>query len=253
MDKNKQLTDVSNKLKELLQKKVDALPKSFNETRFLQNALTVLSDTEDIEKYNTQSIARTMLQGAFLGLDFFMKECYAIPYGLNLQFQTDYKGEIKLAKKYSINPVKDIYAKVVREGDLFEASIEDGRQVVNFKPINFNDGVILGAFAVCLFEDGSMIYDEMSLKEIEKTRSNFSKAPDSKAWRMTPEEMYKKTVIRRLCKLIHLEFESAEQRRAFEEGSDVDHKKFKWETIEVETQDPFSKKPEEVADEAKLK
>lgn len=32
-------------------------------------------------------------------------------------------------------------------------------------------------------------------------------------------EMYKKTVLRRLCKLIELDFDTIEQYRAFEEGS----------------------------------
>ena len=84
------------------------------------------------------------------------------------EFQTDYKGEIKLAKKYSINPVKDIYAKLVREGDDFEEYIKDGHQTINFKPKSFNNGEIIGAFAVCLFQDGGMIYEAMSKEEIEE-------------------------------------------------------------------------------------
>ena len=93
---------VHDNLQKLLQQKAKALPKNFNETRFLQNVMVVLQDTKDIEKMNPTSVARTMLKGAFLGLDFFNKECYAIPYSGQLNFQTDYKGEIKLAKKYSL-------------------------------------------------------------------------------------------------------------------------------------------------------
>jgi recombination protein RecT len=164
--------------------------------------MTVLQDTKDIEKCQPISVARTMLKGAFLGLDFFNRECYAIPYGGSLQFQTDYKGEIKLAKKYSFNPIKDIYAKVVHEGDDFQESIKDGQQTIDFKPIPFNNGEIIGAFAVCLFQDGSMLYETMTKQEIEGIRNNFSKAKNSPAWVKTPGEMYKKTVLRRLCKLI---------------------------------------------------
>src|SRR5690606_25917163 len=163
-------------LERFLQTKAAALPKDFNQTRFLQNCMTVLQETKDIEKMHPVSIARTMLKGAFLGLDFFNRECYAIPYGNQLQFQTDYKGEIKLAKKYSINKIKDIYAKVVREGDKFEEKVVDGKQYVNFEPIPFNDGEIIGSFAVVLFEDGSMMYETMSKAEIEAIRDNFSKA-----------------------------------------------------------------------------
>ena len=210
-------------LERFLQTKAAALPKDFNQTRFLQNCMTVLQETKDIEKMHPVSIARTMLKGAFLGLDFFNRECYAIPYGNQLQFQTDYKGEIKLAKKYSINKIKDIYAKNVREGDKFEEKVVDGRQYVNFEPIPFNDGEIIGSFAVVLFEDGSMMYETMSKAEIEAIRDNFSKAKNSLAWTKTPGEMYKKTVLRRLCKLIEKDFDSAEQRKVYhEEVAEVD-------------------------------
>lgn len=205
----------------LINNKKDALPKDFNETRFIQNCMTVLMDTKSIENCLPDSVARTMLKGAFLGLDFFNKECYAIPYGNSLNFQTDYKGEIKLAKKYSINPIKEIYAKIVREGDLFEESIENGHQTINFKPKAFNNGEILGAFAVALFKDGSMMYETMSKEEIEQVRRNYSKMPNSTAWKNSTGEMYKKTVLRRLCKLIELDFDSIEQAKAFEEGAGV--------------------------------
>ncbi|MBZ1328726.1 hypothetical protein FDG42_02975 [Clostridium botulinum] len=46
--------------------------------------MTVLKDTKNIEKCNEVSVVRTMLKGAFLGLEFFNKECYAIPVYLNL-------------------------------------------------------------------------------------------------------------------------------------------------------------------------
>ena len=219
-------------LEKFLQTKAAALPKDFNQTRFLQNCMTVLQETKDIEKMHPVSIARTMLKGAFLGLDFFNRECYAIPYGNQLQFQTDYKGEIKLAKKYSINKIKDIYAKNVREGDKFEEKVVDGRQYVNFEPIPFNDGEIIGSFAVVLFEDGSMMYETMSKAEIEAIRDNFSKAKNSLAWTKTPGEMYKKTVLRRLCKLIEKDFDSAEQRKVYhEEVAEVDFDQEK--TVEV--------------------
>ena len=160
----------------MLTKDAGALPAGFNPLRFKQNAMTVLSDTNGLEKLqgNEYSLARTIMKGAYLGLDFFNKECYCIIYGNKAEFQTDYKGEIKLAKKYSINPVKDIYAKLVREGDDFEEYIKDGHQTINFKPKSFNNGEIIGAFAVCLFQDGGMIYEAMSKEEIEEVRKNYS-------------------------------------------------------------------------------
>lgn len=223
-DKN-YLVAIHDGLNNSLDKQVAALPKDFNKQRFLQNCMTVLQDGQtDFSKCEPSTVVRTLLKGAFLGLDFFNGECYAIAYGGNVQFQTDYKGEIKLCKRYSSNPIKDIYAKVVREGDEFLEEIVNGNQSVSFKPKAFNNGEIIGAFAVCLYKDGGMIYDTMSKDEIEHTRKTFSKQADGKAWKNSYGEMCKKTVLRRLCKLIDLNFDTAEAMQAFEDGSDFDVK-----------------------------
>ncbi|MNH86351.1 recombination and repair protein RecT [compost metagenome] len=219
------LVTIHSNLEKLLDTKREAMPTNFNKTRFLQNCMTVLQDTKGIEQCDATSVARTMLKGAFLGLDFFNKECYAIVYGGSVQFQTDYKGEKKLAKKYSVRPVMDIYAKLVREGDDFREEVKDGQQTIQFVPKPFNDGQILGAFAVALFTDGGMVYEVMTTAEIEKTRKDYSKQANGQAWTKSPGEMYKKTVLRRLCKNIELDFDTIEQAQAFEESSDFDMNK----------------------------
>ena len=199
-----------------------ALPKDFNKTRFVQNSLAVLNEKPELAKINKNQLMLGLLKGAYLGLDFHNKECYLIAYGNSVQFQTDYKGEIKFTKRYSIRPIKDIYAKVVRDGDEFEEKIIDGQASVNFKPKAFNNGAILGAFAVCLFEDGGMIYETMSKDDIENVRTSYSKSANSKAWKNSFDEMAKKTVLRRLCKHIDCDFESIEARNAWEDGSDTE-------------------------------
>ncbi|MFD1179658.1 recombinase RecT [Paenibacillus puldeungensis] len=220
-----QLTVIHKNLNNLLDSKRDAMPTNFNKTRFLQNCMTVLQDTKGIEQCDATSVARTMLKGAFLDLDFFNKECYAIVYGGTVQFQTDYKGEKKLAKRYSVRPVKDIYAKLVREGDDFREEVKDGEQTIQFVPMPFNNSEILGAFAVVLYNDGGIAYEVMSTEEIEATRKNYSKQANGQAWTKSKGEMYKKTVLRRLCKNIELNFDTIEQARTFEDSSDFDMNK----------------------------
>ncbi|MFV0518450.1 MAG: recombinase RecT [Aminipila sp.] len=226
------LQNTANNLNALIVAKASAMPEGFNQTRFLQNCMTVLQDTKNIEECQPLSIARTMLKGAFLGLDFFQKECYAIPYGVKtakgwakeLQFQTDYKGETKMAKKYSIRPIKDIYAKVVRKGDGFKEEIYKGSQYITFTPLAFNNEEIIGAFAVVLYKDGGMEYETMSKEEIEAVKTNYAKTDKdgkySKAWEVSAGEMYKKTVLRRLTKKIEKDFGSIETAKAYEESSE---------------------------------
>ena len=199
----------------------DALPKDFNKARFVQNALALVNENPNIAKYGQQKIMAGLLKGAYLGLDFYSKECYLVPYGNDLNYQTDYRGAKKLAKKYSIRPIKDIYAKLVHEGDLFEEKIIGGEQSIDFKPKPFNDGKIIGAFAVVLYTDGGMAYDTMSLADLENTRKA-SKASNSPAWKNFTGEMYKKTVLHRLCKHIELDFENPTQQNMFLSGMEIE-------------------------------
>lgn len=199
-----------------------ALPKDFNRERFVQNCLSVMNEHPELAKINKAELVQGLTKAAYLGLDFMQKECYLIPYGNSVQFQTDYKGECKYVKRYSIRPIKDIYAKVVREGDSFEEKIIDGKASIDFKPLPFNDGDIVGAFAVVLYCDGGMEYESMSTKDINNVRTSYSKASNSKAWKNSWDEMGKKTVLRRLCKHIECDFESVEAHNAWEEGGDLD-------------------------------
>ena len=228
MTKTQYLEAIRNKLIESLTERAKALPPGFNKDRFTMNCLSVIQDmladkdsSKKLSECSVDSIVIGFMKGALLDLDFFNGECYIIPYGGTANFQTNYRGEIKLCKKYSKNKIRDIYAKNVRKGDFFEEVIDGGRQSVTWKPIPFNDDEIIGTFAVVLYEDGSMIYDTMSKAMIEKTRQDYSKMPNSPAWKKSPGEMYKKTVLRRLTKLVDFDFANADQIRAFDEGGDA--------------------------------
>jgi recombination protein RecT len=248
--KKELITQVGERLETMLAEQVKAFPKEFNQTRFLQNCLAVLADTKDIEKCRPMSVVRSLIKGAYLNLDFFRKECYVIPYNNNIgtkekpewvkdaQFQTDYKGERKLCLTYG-KGIKDIYAKLVQEGDFFEIGVDSGVQYVNFKPLVFNDAATKGAFAVILMENGSTRYETMSVKELEDVRKNYSKIPDSPAYQKSLGEMYKKIVMRRACKLVDLHFDNHEQEKAYEEGGDADFSGTKPEAVIPKVEDPF--------------
>ena len=206
----------------------EALPAGFNQQRFILNCITVIQDMmkdnkkkEQLEKINPKTIPVCLAKAAYLGLDFFNGECYAIPYGGNLTFQTDYKGEIKLCKRYSKNKIKDIFAKVVRQGDFFMEEVDGGKQNVQYRPKPFSNEQMIGAFAIVVFVYGLLMYDTMSSEDIENVRNTYSKMKDSQAWKSSTGEMYKKTVLRRLCKLIDLDFDNIEQQKAYEDGGDV--------------------------------
>ena len=92
-------------IKELTTHKA-ALPAGFNQERFALNTVTVISEMLKDKKKKTElckltfeSMAVHLCKAAYLGLDYFNGECYAIPYGGELNFQT-IKAKSKCARDF---------------------------------------------------------------------------------------------------------------------------------------------------------
>jgi recombination protein RecT len=215
-------TDYATRVQEALDlqldAKHDALPSSFNKTRFSENCKAFVRENKDLHKHDVDDLAKVLFKGAVLGLDFLAKECHAITEGGLVKFQTDYKGEMTLVKRHSVRPILDIYAKNVREGDAFREEVSEGKPLVHFAPLSFNNSRIVGTFAVALFQDGGMVYESLPAEEIEQIRQHYGKNPNSDSWDKSQGEMYKRTALRRLCKTIATDFD-ADQRLAYEAGS----------------------------------
>lgn len=192
-----------------------AMPSDLNLMRFKNNAIAYLAGSDNLQKYLREygangyahmQIIKGMVQSAHFGLDFLNNEAYLIPYKEKLDFMPSYKGLIKLCMRYATRPIKTIYAKLVREGDVFEESVVNGEPSINFHPKAFNNGKIVGAFAVCLYKDGGMVCESMSLEELEQCHKS-SKAPGSPAWAKFRGEMFRKVVLRRLSKQIPIDID----------------------------------------------
>lgn len=235
----------SEQLTDKLTEVAEALPKDFNKTRFVQNCVALMNDHPELAKANRAQVIACLLKGAYLGLDYMQKEAYPILYGNTLQFQTSYKGEVKFVKRYSIRPILDVYAKIIRNGDKFTETIVNGQQGFTFEPVPFSNEPIIGAFAVVLYKDGGVEYETMTTEEINKTRNTYSKASNSKAWKDSWSEMARKTVLRRLCKHIECDFETVEAMKAWDEGGDLDKDVIN-RPATGEVSNPFEQMPEVV-------
>lgn len=224
------LTVVEGNLATTLAAKAAALPDGFQAAKFQQNCVAMLKGIkkQDLMNIKPEDVVACLMKGALLDLDFQSGECYAIPYwnkeeGKNdLNFQTDYKGEDKIAKTYSIKPVFNTIKEVVREGDEYQKFVEGGNVYFKFVPKPFNTAPIIGAFAQVQFADGSSIGEEMGKDELEELRKNFSKAPNSPAWTKRTGEMYKKTVLRLVLKNVAKSFKNSAQQIAYSTASDFE-------------------------------
>ena len=235
----------SQQLNDKLVSMENALPNDFNRERFVQNALSVLNDKPELQKINKAQLQLGLLKAAMLNLNYANKEFYLIPYGGSVQFQIDYRGMQKVAKAYSVRPIKDIHADVVREGDIFDYSIVDNKANITFKPKPFSNAEIVGCFCYIEYEDGGVEVTRMSTTEVQDVRNNYSAAKNSKAWQKSFDQMMIKTVIRRALKTVELDFENYDARKTWEEESDMN---FVTKTKSVDVPNPFDQAPEVVAE-----
>lgn len=227
MAENTQIAEKKQTFSELMLERLteneDGLPKGFNKERFVLNAVSLIQEKPELQKFGANQLVAGLMKCAVLDLDVFLKQAYLIPYSNQLQFQIDWRGAKKIAKKYSIRPIKDIQAEIVKDGDVFEKNVTENNTTFTFKPKTMNDGKIIGAFAYCMFEDGGCLVEEMTLAELENTRKH-SKQSNGMAWRDYTKEMYLKTVIHRICKKIEISFENAEQLKLFNDDVAIDTK-----------------------------
>lgn len=120
------------------------------------------------------------------GIDFGNKEAYVIPYRnpktgkFDLTTPISADGLVKLAKLYSVKPIKDFKKFIVRQGDIVD--VEYGEKTSwHYKPVMFNSAPVLGYLTVVEYEDGTTSPMITTLEEIEQRRKA-SKVPNSPAW-----------------------------------------------------------------------
>ena len=122
--------------------------------------------------------------------------------GYNAELWIEYTGLMDLVKRSG--EVAHFKAEVVYENDDFEHSFDlEKGEVLRHKKCHDNPGDLLLAYAVCFFKDGQRQVEVMRKDQINKIRKS-SRSPESGPWAQHTEEMWRKTVIRRICKYLPL-------------------------------------------------
>lgn len=218
--------------------------KNLNAPRIIAAALAAVTKDDKLCTCTSQSIFDSVLAATQLQL-LVGKElghAYLVPFkqkGKNgdpdLMICTlilGYKGLIALCRRSG--EILSITANVVHEFDEFEASEGTNGHLVH-KPKYFGKrGRPLGAYAYAKLAGGGEQFVVMSRDAIESIR-NRSQAVDSGPWKRDPEsqeitsdelEMWKKTAVRRLTKMLPITIDAADaiaddDDREFNESRDV--------------------------------
>lgn len=190
-----------------------ALTPDFNKQRFALNFVSMIQDKPELQKYPKEVLATALVRSAQDNLDALNNEVYIYKgYGDKLTYTISYKGLKKMAIEKSVKPISNIIAKIICEGDELDEEIVNGQAHLHYKSKFNNKGKMIGCFAICTFKDGSEIYEIMTLDDINAIKA---KSRNSGAWKDFPQEMAKKSVIRRLCKNITLDFRDKQQADMF--------------------------------------
>lgn len=130
-----------------------------------------------------------------------------------VQMQVMYKGLIELIMRSG--RVKKIYARCFYENEVkqgnFQIVLGTDEKIIH-NPMLIGDlGEVAGAYAVAVMETGEIAFDFMTRSQILKIRDR-KKGKDGKpmvnpVWVSDEEEMFKKTVVKRLSKMLPKCFE----------------------------------------------
>ena len=177
-------------------------------------ALQIWNDPKNayLRNANKQSLVASVLQSAQIGLSLnpIAKEAYLIPRKTDndiiVGVEPSYIGLVKLLT--DVGSIVSVKSNIVYEGDIFEIvySFETSfKHIPKFKSKN-----ITGVYAVAKLKTGDYQLEYMPVDEIHKIRSSSESwkayerdnKKDHTPWVKYEGEMYRKTVIKRLCKYL---------------------------------------------------
>lgn len=184
-------------------------PPGYSPENALKSAYLMLQETKDknkrcvLETCTKSSIANTLLNMVIQGLSPAKKQCYFVAYGSTLQLMKSYMGTVAVAKR--LKGIRDIKAYCVYEGDEFEQeyNAETGTLKINYKPNieNVDFEKMKAVFAVIVGDEGILHTEVMNMKQISSAWSQGYGNGNSDAHIKFKDQMAKKTVINRACKM----------------------------------------------------
>lgn len=180
--------------------KENHLPIKFREESMF--AMSAIKKNEALQKCDNNSIGMAIVHIATVGLTLnpAYQYCYLVPHYNKAMscneavLYVSYKGLTKLAT--DTGAVSFAVADVVRANDEFVFMGKTKEPVHSFNP-NANRGGIVGAYCLAKLHDGSFLTEWMDQAQIDKCREA---AKTKYVWDAWPEEMMKKSVIKRASK-----------------------------------------------------
>lgn len=197
---SKQLTvmdDVRNNLKRMEPQFKMALPAHIKPERFLRVVTTAIQNNSSLLSCDRTSLFSACTRAAQDGLLPDGKEAALVPFNNSVQYMPMVAGILK--KVRNSGELKSIMSLTVYEKDEFDYWIDSKGEHLSHKPLIFGDrGEKLGVYALATTKDGGVYIEVMTAADLKKVR-DVSRSKNG-PWKTWPEEMEKKSAIRRLSK-----------------------------------------------------
>jgi recombination protein RecT len=194
------------------------LPQQFNGKRALKLIVGAINKTPKLLECTPMSVINSVLTAASMGLEIRPGQAYLVPFRnkgrMECTLVVDYRGKIDLVTRSG--KVIDIDPDIVYSRDKFRIfRDETGAKVIEHEPTYFvrNDdgsmrpiteadrGVPIGALAVAAMKDGRPKVCFMPAIDIMRIKGKSRSSGDG-PWVTDELEMWKKTVVHRICKLL---------------------------------------------------
>jgi recombination protein RecT len=209
-----------------------ALPKHLPVDRLIRVALTAINKTPMLLEADQRSLFAAVIQAAQLGLepDGALGQAWLIPYRnrkkgtVEVQFQPGYRGLLSLVRRsgeLSTIEVRSVFAK---DFFRFQYGINPVLEHTPWDPgaaadraryhddIDYahamNPGELVAVYAIAKLKDSGVQWDVMRRHEVDAIRAR-SQSREAGPWVTDFSEMAKKTVLKRLCKLLPMSVEAA--------------------------------------------
>ena len=184
------------------------LPKGYEAGNALNSAWLYLQTIETkthqkaIDVCTKNSIANALLQMVIKG-EHCGTHCYFIPCGNSLEFWERYTGKLMRAKRDT--NIQSVHAQVIYDGDNFVYTVDENGdyQLVKHETSmdNMDTNRIKGAYAVVVNKDGTRHLEIMTMDMIRKAWGQGAARGNSGAHTNFTDQMCKKTIISRACKV----------------------------------------------------
>ncbi len=175
-------------------------PQGVDVNRFSAALMADVRANQKLSECSPMSIVSSYVRAIQMGLEpgFNLGLCYFVPYKGECTLIIGYRGMMELA--YRSGKVAAISSRPVYENDHFEVELGTSEKIIH-RPAIGDRGSMVAVYAVAKLKDGGTHFEVLDMNDIEKAK-RASKASNFGPWKDYPDEMARKTAVRRLFKYL---------------------------------------------------